>query len=281
MSDLRCFGKMHVSTRLLYRMEAGMKIQRIYQCENSIDGIFTAIYLAWSSKYGHDYIKIEEECENGNVRNMELFSEYVNVETDYPLAEKVSRSIREKISLEAYQMICRVALSDYSGRADLIYRFLIIGFSMGISVINYLSNEVVANIYRINRNVNNEVHHLLGFVRFSEQDEGVLVSIIHPKNNVLSLIAPHFADRLIEEQFIIFDGNRNTAALHIRGVQWIMVNVPDINRYLFEETLPEEMEYRKLWKTFCKHIAIQEHTNNKLQQNNLPLRFRADMTEFD
>lgn len=257
-----------------------MNMKRIFLCDNSIDGIFTAIYQAWSSRLGHSNIKIEEKSEGSKYSNIELFAEYIAVDTDYTLALKVSQSIRDKISEEAYEMVCRVALSDYLGKADLIYRFLIIGFSIGSKILEHLSNEVVNNIFRVNKNVSNEAHHLLGFVRFSEQENGLLTSVIHPKNHVLSLITPHFADRLPQERFLIYDENRKIASFHVPGSQWILAEVPVLDQERLKEISFQEDEYRDLWKAFFDHIAIKERINPKLQRNNLPLRFRGDMTEF-
>lgn len=254
--------------------------QRIYVCENSIDGIFTAIYRAWASRYGHANNKIEVRCDKDEYSNMELFSEYITIETDYSLALKVAKSIQRKISEEAYQLVCSVALSNEQEKADLIYRFLILGFSMGAKVVQHLSNEVVNQMFRLSRRVNNEVHHMLGFIRFSEQESGVLTSVIHPQNNVLSLVVPHFADRLPQERFIIIDGGRNTAALHAPGKQWIIVAMDGISDNILKEFSYKETEYQDLWKTFFDSIAIKERANYKLQRNNLPLRFRKDMTEF-
>lgn len=257
-----------------------MHTKRIYLCDNSIDGIFTAIYIAWSSRLGHSNIKIEEKSEGSNYSNLELFSDYVPVDTDYDLSMKVSESIRKKISEEAFEMVCRVALSDYVGKADLIYRFLILGFAMGNQILQHLSNITVNTVFKINRNVNFEVHHLLGFIRFSEQANGLLTSVIHPKNNVLSLVTPHFVDRLPQEGFIICDGNRKLASIHVPGSQWIIAEVPELNLEMGRDISFMEDEYRDLWKAFFDHIAIQERVNPKLQRNNLPLRFRGDMTEF-
>lgn len=257
-----------------------MITKRIYLCDDSIDGIFTAIYLAWSSRYGHSNIKIEERIEESKYSNIELFSEYIAVDTDYALAMKVSKSIKEKISEEAYDMICRVALSDYCGKADLMYRFMILGFSMGSDIIQHLSNEVVNQVFRLNKNVNNEAHHLFGFVRFSEQENGLLTSVIHPKNNVLTILTPHFADRLPQERFLIYDENRKLATFYVPGNSWILAKIPEIDQSKLEEITIGEDEYRDLWKAFFNHIAIKERVNPKLQRNNLPLRFRGDMTEF-
>lgn len=258
-----------------------METKRIYLCDNSIDGIFTAIYMAWSSRLGHANIKIEEKSEGSKFSNIELFAEYSVVDTDNELAGKVGKSIREKISVEAYEICCRVALSDYTEKADLIYRFLILGFATGSTIMEHLSNKVVNMMFRVNKNVSNETHHLLGFIRFSEQENGLLTSIIHPKNNVLSLVTPHFVERLPRERFMIYDGNRKLAALHLPYSPWIIAEVPDIDQDRVREISVYEDQYRDMWITFFSHISIKERENKRLQQNNLPLRFRNDMTEFN
>mgnify|MGYP000942762510 CR=1 FL=1 len=84
-----------------------MKNIKIYRCEDSVDGIFTAVYDAWASKYGHDYIKLETIDEQA-CSNFELFSEYVVVKTDLEKSQKVSRSIKNKISSYAYEMVIQV-----------------------------------------------------------------------------------------------------------------------------------------------------------------------------
>jgi len=257
-----------------------MKNKRIYLCDDNIDGIFTAIYLAWSSRYGHSNIKIEEKYEGSKFANIELFAEYIVVDTDYFLSKKVADSIRNKISEEAYEMVCRVALSYYEGKADLIYRFLILAFAVGPTITEHLSNEIVNTMFRLDRNVSREVHHLLGFIRFSQHADGLLISVIRPKNNVLTLVTPHFADRLSQERFMIYDENRKQASIHIPGRKWILAQVPKLDQEKLDEISGIDDEYSNLWKSFFKSIAIKERTNPKLQRNNLPLRYRSYMTEF-
>jgi len=257
-----------------------MKNKRIYLCDDNIDGIFTAIYLAWSSRYGHSNIKIEEKYEGSKFTNIELFAEYIVVDTDYSLSKKVADSIRNKISEEAYEMVCRVALSYYEGKADLIYRFLILAFAVGPTITEHLSNEIVNTMFRLDRNVSREVHHLLGFIRFSQHADGLLISVIRPKNNVLTLVTPHFADRLSQERFMIYDENRKQASIHIPGRKWILAQVPKLDQEKLDEISGIDDEYSNLWKSFFKSIAIKERTNPKLQRNNLPLRYRSYMTEF-
>ena len=65
-------------------------ITYIYQCEDSTDGILTAVYDAWASRRGHSHIKLQILRE---ADTMELFSEYIPVQTDAEKAEKVRRSV--------------------------------------------------------------------------------------------------------------------------------------------------------------------------------------------
>ncbi len=258
-----------------------MNIRRIYLCDDTIDGIFTAVYQAWSSRLGHANVKLEEKSEGSKYSNIELFAEYVAVDTDPDQSFKVAKAIREKISEEVYQMSCQTALSDYIGKADLIYRFLILGFAVGSSITNQMNNEVVNRIFRVNKNVGGEAHHLQGFIRFAQMENRLLVSTIHPKNNVLSIIVPHFADRLPQERFIIYDAGRKVAAVHVPGKPWILAQVPEEDQNRLKEAANYGDQYKDLWITFFDSIAIKERENYKLQRSNMPLRFRADMTEFN
>lgn len=261
-------------------MAGNMTVKKIFVCEDSIDGIFTAIYDAWSSRYGHANIQIELQAEDGS-KNLELFSEYIQVKNDSEKAAKVESSIKNKISHEAYEYVFTASCSNDKEKGDYIYRFLILGFSIGESVINYLGNDIVSKIFDMNRNVNNEVHHYLGFVRFHEIENNILYSKIYPKNDVLRHIAPHFADRLNPENFIIYDEKRKTAIFHRSGLPWVYTYADNLNFNKLDQVSEQESEFQKLWKTFFESIAIKERKNYKLQRNNLPIRFRNDMLEFD
>jgi probable DNA metabolism protein len=258
-----------------------MKTKKIYICEDTVEGIFTAIYDAWSSRYGHDNIYIEVQTATGEGYTMELFSEYINVKTDDGKAEKVAVSIRNKISLEAYEMVCNAAWSDTEGKGDTIYRFLILGFAMGNKVVDYLSNDVVMNIFAMNRNVGNEAHHILGFLRFKQTKGNILLAKLRPRNDILLLIAPHFADRFGTENFIIYDEKRKSAILHRSGYSWVYTNADNLNLDLLDDLSDQEKEFQILWKTFFETIAIEERKNPGLQRNNMPKRFRSNMTEFN
>ena len=90
----------------------------IFRCEDSVDGIFTAIYKAW--EYGTSRSRVELNI----CATMRLFVQYADVEADYEIALKVADTIRSRLSEEVYNIVWQAALSDGADKADHIYRFL-------------------------------------------------------------------------------------------------------------------------------------------------------------
>lgn len=257
-----------------------MNTKKVFLCEDSIDGIFTAIYDAWSSRNGHENVRIQVQTANDEGVDLELFSEYIDVVVDEEKTKKVAKSIKDKISEEAFDMICKAAWSSEREKGDIIYRFLILGFHMGPNVVNLHSNDIVIKIFNMNRNVFYEMHHFLGFVRFAESQSNILFAKINPKNDILRLIAPHFSDRLNGESFIIYDEKRKTAIVHRSGFPWIFTYADELDVDRLNNLSKQEEKFHKLWKVFFDTIAIEERKNHQLQRNNAPKRFRSNMVEF-
>ena len=182
----------------------------IFTCKDQFDDMMTCVYEAWASRLGHANVRLKTEP----VGNLELFCEYRNVDADSKKTASVIRSIQKKISPLAYSMIYKAAMSDHEDKLDAIYRFVIAGFYYGASVTNYLQEPVVMRIFELNRKVSNEAHYHKEFLRFANLEHQVLVSHIEPKANVLTLVAPHFADRLPSENWMIIDDTRSLAIVH-------------------------------------------------------------------
>lgn len=244
----------------------------ICTCEDSIDGIFTAIFKAWELGTSRTFIEIR------GTKTMTLFSEYVDIETDCALASKVTTSIKNKLSGDIYALVYQAALSDYIDKAQCIYEFLVKAFRIGKDIINYLQDSSVMKVFELSRKVGYEIHRYLGFVRFAELQNGVLSSKINPLANVVPEVARHFADRLHNENWIILDTNRNLSAVHRANNGYILTN--DITETMldsFSTQSDQELQFRELWNRFFDTIAIEERKNLKLQQQVMPLRFRKYM----
>lgn len=247
----------------------------VFVCGDELDDIWCGVYDAWMSRLGHQNVRIEPVgC------NRELFCDYREVEREEWKAVKVTETIRDRLSEDLYEMVFKAALSQEAMRADRVYRFLIYAFHFGTRATEMLQIPAVFNLYEMFRNVGMELQHMLGFTRFSQTKEGILLGRIAPKNDLTVLLAAHFADRLSGENWILYDCKRKKAAVHQAGTGWVMVNASSEE---WQEKLTagtDEEEYEALWKTFHATIAIRERINPRCQRNMLPLRFRPYMLEF-
>ncbi len=152
----------------------------VFVCEDSPEGIFTGVYDAWSSRLGHENVRLEVQGEY----NYSLFSEYREVAVDQLKAQKVVRSVRRSLSELAYSWIYRTALSERDDRAEAVYRFLVCGFGAGAAgrrITDNLQIPAVQTVFQINRSVANEAHLQIEFMRFAEYSDQVLFSEIGPK----------------------------------------------------------------------------------------------------
>lgn len=249
----------------------------VYQCSDSFDGILCGVYDAWMSRLGHDNVRLAL----ADTGNLEMFVEYRTVEETKEKLDKVIHAIRQKIGLEVYRQIYQVSLSRDEEKADRIYRYLISGFRYGARVVDMLQLPEVYEVFQMCRFIGNEAHLLIEFARFAEMEEGILLCRVGPKNDVIVLMAPHFADRLSCENWIIYDENRKKAVVHPANGQWLLMNMDDLSWRERMSKGTDEAVYADLWKAFHRGIAIKERTNYVCQRTHLPLRYRPYMTEFE
>lgn len=250
----------------------------ILQCEDSIEGIFSAVYAAWELKYGHENTVIQVlGSENTNI---ELFATYIPLVSDGEKAAKVLNTIRRTCSDAAYERLFRAACADAPDKADAIYHYIQTGLRMGNKVLNHLTDPAVARVMELSRAVGNAEHHYLGFLRFIEIPGNILLARFEPKPRLTELIIPHFVDRFPEERFVIWDTKRNEAGIHVPGKNYIMMKLTERQAAMLQSYTEDNMQAEQMWKAFVESISIKERENKKLQQNNIPLHFRTYMPEF-
>lgn len=248
-------------------------------CEDSLEGIFTAIYDAYALREGHEHIHVQI----GETDNYRLFASYLYSQPDPVKTEKVVRTLKSRLGEEVYLAVCRAAASLYSDKGEAVYRTVVEGLTGGSGrrTMENLRNSYVARTFELSRRTANEAHHEIEFIRFQELEQGILYAEIGPENNVLSFIMPHFADRLAPENFMIHDGKRGLFGVHPAKEEWYLVSgVDDFVRDSMKWS-QKELKYQELFTLFHKTTAIGERNNSRLQQQMLPLRFRDYMVEFD
>lgn len=249
-------------------------------CEDSLEGIFTGIYEAYVLKRPHEEIHIQV----GEEENYRLFAEYRNIPPEPGKAVKVARTIGQKFGSECYMSVCRALASPDQAKGEAIYKMIVGGLIMKnpMDIMGNLANPHVMKVFELARFCGSEAHLLTGFIRFQEFDNGILYARIGPKNNVLTFIMPHFADRLPMENFVIHDELRGLYALHPKQKNWYIVSEAD--DFAFNPAdhafSDDEAVYSQLFAMFYETIAIEDRKNPKLHRNKLPLRYREYMPEF-
>jgi len=254
-------------------------MMRVFLCEDSLTGILAGVYDAWASRLGHGNVRL---ALNDNA-DLELFCEYEQTEADVEKARKVFKTIQERMGEEACEMIAQAAACPDAGKADAIYRMIVIGLHMpdGTAVTGMLTQPQVRLVFELSRRVWHIAHRYKGFVRFRELENGVLFSEISAEVDVLSLIAPHFADRLPGENWMIYDRNYQKAAVHPAGRTWFLLEEVDQESLLKLQNSGEEALYQTLWKGFHRAVGIESRKNRRAQMSFLPMKFRTFMNEFD
>ena len=144
----------------------------------------------------------------------------------------------------------------------------------------HFANLHVNKVFELSRYANNEILHLNGFLRFQELENQILFAKIGPRNNILTFLAPHFADRLPLENFVIYDDTREIFVVHPAKKQWYIVTGETLDQEMITNYSEKELKYRELFTFFCQKIAIKERKNLALQRNMLPIRFQEYMVEF-
>ncbi|MCH5270088.1 MAG: TIGR03915 family putative DNA repair protein [Lachnospiraceae bacterium] len=259
-------------------MEAdwGAENNIILLCEDSPEGIFTGVYEAYALRLPHERIHLQTGAEEQPM----LFADYREVKTDTDKAEKVIKTLKDRFVQEDYEAIWLALTAPSPERAQAVYGSIVWGLSNKRrgSVLQHLTDENIRRLMELSRGAGKELQHLKGFLRFEELENGLLSSVIRPKNAILPMLAEHFADRLPMENFLIYDEGRKYYAVHPAGKEWFLMQGEEQERKLHLSA--EEEYYRELFRQFCHSISIDERKNLNLQRNMLPLRFRPYMTEF-
>lgn len=243
-------------------------------CEESFDGIMSAIYDGWVLMNQGYQVSIHP----GVNYSPTFFSKFVPVKLNMEKAEKVAASVRIKVSAEAYSMVYRACMHFDEERANVVFEFLKAAYPAGAKITKMLGNPAVMKVMELSRKVSNEAHLFKEFVRFEELKGNVLYSRIEPKCDVLSLIYSHFQNRFPEENWIIYDITRKKAAVHKYKTDTVLVTGQDMEQ--MTQNTQHNDEYEDLWKIFFNSIGIEARYNPKCQQNHMPKWYRKHMTEL-
>lgn len=248
----------------------------VFLCKNGFDGILCGVYDVYASRLPLSECRLEMEKEYEPL----LFTQYREVPLEAWKAKRVAEKIKNFMSEEAYTYLYRASLHKSPDRGTWILKFISFGLASGRKVLGMLQNPAVYEIFQMNRYVGNEAHFLVEFLRFERLKSGIYYGKVGPENQVLELVAIHFADRFPDMNWMIYDEKHQTAAFHADTGHWVIRE--NVENEAVEAWKGEGNGdvYVDMWKTFFHTIAIEERTNPRCQRTMLPLRYRKYMTEF-
>ncbi len=239
-----------------------------YLYDGSFDGFLSCVFESYARKEQPSIIQTPEQ-------EQPFLLALTSIATCPDKAKRVRNGLK-RLSEEVWEMIRDGFLCDCMNNREVsLLRLIHQLFRYGPSAaVNYADPDV-NTVCKALRAMRNEAHLLTGFVRFSEYN-GVLVSVISPKNQVLPILAQHFSIRFPGEQFMIYDQNHRTAFMHTphkkEFIEIESLTLPPIGK--------EEAAFRAMWRSYFDHVAIAQRENPVCQRTHLAMRYRPWMTEF-
>lgn len=248
----------------------------VFTCDNDFTAMFSCIHAAWSSRLGHEHIRLQVEP----VEQLKLFENYVHVDADEKKAESVIYAINCKISPAFYSQISYCLGAYEQDTLDTIYRVLILGFAYGEHILSMYQYKDITRFLEISRRYGGEAHSFLEFLRFHCIGGRLFVAHIEPKSRVVMPVAEHFADRMPSEYWIIVDDIHKEAAVHPADSAYYMYYLTEEELEKLKQTEKDNDSYTLLWKTYFDTIAIKERKNPKCQLYHFPIWKRTHAVEF-
>jgi probable DNA metabolism protein len=244
---------------------------RTYLYDGTFESFLTALALALER--GGEGCAIA----SAGAAEADLFSEFVNAGTDPARAAAMKDLFERRGSEESWHHARYAFLSEAPGSETAILRYAELLVEKGRAADDMLADGRVKKVHGLSAAVGGEAHMFKGFVRFQELADKTLYAKIEPDHNVLPLLTGHFRARLGAFSWVIHDARRGRAALYFGGR---LIYAP-LTQERALEFAGKEARVQALWKHFFKTAAIKERTNPRLQRQNVPLKYRKHLTEFE
>lgn len=253
-------------------------MKRVYVCQDNITSLLSALYYAWKERRESGDAQI---AFRGKVET-EFFCEYVETTASEEKALAVQKLIEKHLGMEAYKMLYFAALSDDAEKGNAIWGTMVAARNIEDStkIMQHLTEPSVRKAFELYRKVSNESHFFKEILRFRELKNGILFAKIEPKSQVLTTLAPHFANRLPLENFMIYDETHQMFVIHEEKKNWVLVSGAGVDFEGLDSYSEAELEIERLWKGFFHSIAIKERESHERQRQHFPIWYRKNAVEF-
>ena len=241
----------------------------IYLFNGSFEGLLTAVFEWFERKPGEITLILEAN------HQPDAFKKTLTIYNNREKAERVWNGLIKRLDKNWIRRLYCAYLSEVPAAFNHIFHFTAYIFDNLLGAENNYGNPHVLAISKYAKSVEREKHRMEAFIRFEETKDGVFYCDIDPDFNVLPLILKHFKDRYADQQWIIYDLNRNYGLYYnLKTVEHIFMNV--LNKRTMD---PKEKLYATLWKDYFKSTNIVSRKNTKLHVQHVPKRYWRYLTE--
>lgn len=232
---------------------------KFFIVDGSEDCFYTAVFDAYR----------EKECMITAEKNLQLGldSQPVEVAADEEKAARVKGKL-SRIDPLAAEDVSLALRSGESLKEQTAFEYIRLIVAHNRAVRTMAGNPAVMEMNDIRGRVTGELHRMKGFLRFMESAEGVLYAPYSPDNDITDLLAPHFAERLKNQRFVIHDVKRKIAAMY-DGNELVVTRVSDAEIYLSEY----EKYFEDLWRQYYRSVNIAERPHERQMKGYMPVRY--------
>lgn len=239
----------------------------MYRYDGSFEGFLSCVFESYQKKEIPSNVLTEDSAQSM------LYPE-VWIDTDSAKAQRVFRSLQQKISLDAAEMVQVGFLTCAKNKELLLLHFIRLCYQFGPEITNHLTNQTVLTLNKAILHLRNEEQRIKGFLHFYEY-EGNLIAEIEPKNFLLPVIANHFCSRYPEEHLCIHDLTHHVVLLY----HPYEAELFPVEHFSLPHLASEEIKIENLWKRFVETIAVEGRINPRCQMNMMPKRYWRCMIE--
>ena len=230
-----------------------------YLVDGSEDCFYTAVFDGYNDK----------GCAITSRRDLQLGLDTAvkEITADEQKAKRVKKKICEYDSA-ATNDISLALRSCADNKEQTAFEYIRLLIKHRRPVRTMLSIPAVFDMDDMRSRVTGELHNMKVFLRFMENDKGVLYAPYSPDNDITDLLAPHFAERLKNQKFVIHDIKRKKAALY-DGNEIVVCYADGADVYLSEY----EQAFEALWRLYYKSVNITERPHDRQMKGYMPVRY--------
>ena len=249
----------------------------VFRYDKTYEGLLTAVFDAYFRKTFPEKLLGTDDIEP-------MFAdECFVVITQADKASRVWKSLENKLSANACNMLTYVWLSEVPGSDELLFQYIRKTVDSKQSIETNFADEVVLNVHNLAQKVSKERLRMIQFVRFQKAADEINIEQLSPQHNIITKVIDHFQDRFADQKWILYDTKRDYGFYYDQKTvtEMTLETSALFPKGKLDEALMAEDEklFQQLWKTYFKSMTIKERINPKLHRQLLPKRYWKYMTE--